>query len=205
MASATDYDARVQETDPDDNSPEPKLPAVKGAKPAGAGFFTVYKHGQGYWTRMGTAFGGILLIVVTALFVHEQAATRLSGAFYTPQVVEAGMNADQITAINTANNIASQHSAQTASYVALGLTAATVIGLALLFWYLLNKPRNADFLISTDVEMKKVQWGTFQELMGSTRIVIFFLAIIVLLLFLIDVGTGLLFQVIGLLKFGILS
>src|SRR4051812_50093945 len=31
-----------------------------------AGFFTIYKKGQGYWTRMGTAIGaGLLCILVT--------------------------------------------------------------------------------------------------------------------------------------------
>ena len=196
MSSATDIPTKV-ETDPDEG-PEPQLPTVKPAQ--SGGFFTVYKRGQGYWTRMGTAIGGLLLLIVTAMFVHEQSATRLAGAFYTPQVVTAGMTPDQQIAVNSANNAASAHSAQVAQYVSLGLTAAVVVALGILFWVLLNKPRNADFLIATDSEMKKVQWGTRAELISSTRIVIIFLAAIVLLLFLIDLLTGQLFYQMGLIK-----
>lgn len=196
MSSATDIPAKV-ETDPDEG-PEPQLPAIKPAK--SGGFFTVYKSGQGKWTRYGTAFGAILLVIVTAMFVHEQTAARLAGAFYTPEVVPVGATVEQIEKINTANAIASSQSAQTAQYVSLGLTAAVVAGLAILFWSIMNKPRNADFLIATDSEMKKVQWGTRAELIGSTRIVILFLAAIVLLLFLIDLLTGSLFYQIGLIK-----
>jgi len=185
------------ETDPDEG-PEPQLPAIRSAK--GGGFFTVYKRGQGYWTRMGTAIGGLLLIVVTAMFVHEQTATRLSGAFYTPQTIPIGATVEQITQINAANQTGATHSAQVAQYVSIGLTAATVVGLAILFWWLMNKPRNADFLIATDSEMKKVQWGTRAELIGSTRIVIIFLAVIVLVLFLIDLIAGTLFYQMGLIK-----
>ena len=185
------------ETDPDEG-PEPQLPAIRSSK--SSGFFSVYKRGQGYWTRMGTAIGGLLLIVVTAMFVHEQTATRLSGAFYTPQTIPLGATVDLITKINAANQAGATHSAQVAQYVSVGLTIASVIGLALLFWWLMNRPRNADFLIATDSEMKKVQWGTRQELIGSTRVVILFIAVIVLALFLIDLIAGTVFYQMGLIK-----
>ena len=77
--------------------------------------------------------------------------------------------------------------------VAAGLIAA---------WVLMNKPRSADFLIATDAEMKKVNWPTRSELMGSTRIVILFMFAIAMILFVIDLVTGFAFQAIGLLKFG---
>src|SRR6187551_3230026 len=37
-------------------TPEPQRPA-----PARPGFFSIYKKGQGYWTRVGTAIGAGLL------------------------------------------------------------------------------------------------------------------------------------------------
>jgi preprotein translocase subunit SecE len=80
-----------------------------------------------------------------------------------------------------------------------------VLVLGIIAWRLMNKPRNVDFLIATDVEMKKVNWTSRRELFGSTRIVITFLFMIALILFLIDIGTGTFFQLIGLLKFGPLS
>ena len=48
--------------------------------------------------------------------------------------------------------------------------------------------------------MKKVNWTSREELIGSTRIVILFLFVIALLLFLIDVLTGSLFYQMGLIK-----
>src|SRR5947207_14481895 len=39
-------------------------------KPAGPGFFGIYKKSQGYWTRMGTAFGAALLGGLTAYNVY---------------------------------------------------------------------------------------------------------------------------------------
>ncbi|MEX0654792.1 MAG: preprotein translocase subunit SecE [Phycisphaeraceae bacterium] len=41
-----------------------------------------------------------------------------------------------------------------------------------LLFYLLNKPRIADFMIATEAEMKKVNWPTRREVIGSTWIVI---------------------------------
>ncbi len=47
-----------------------------GRKPAsaagGAGFFTVYKPGQGYYTRLGTAIGGGAVIVFGANYLYGQ-------------------------------------------------------------------------------------------------------------------------------------
>src|SRR5207249_4050604 len=46
---------------------------VKTDRPSGGGgFFTIYKSGQGYWTRLGTALGAALILAFTAYFVWEQ-------------------------------------------------------------------------------------------------------------------------------------
>jgi preprotein translocase SecE subunit len=57
----------------------------------------------------------------------------------------------------------------------------------------MNKPSNADFLIATDSEMKKVNWTSRKELIGSTKVVIFFMVIIASVLFVIDVLMGYVF------------
>jgi preprotein translocase SecE subunit len=67
------------------------------------------------------------------------------------------------------------------------------------FW-VINKPYNADFLIATDSEMKKVNWTSKQELIGSTKVVIFFVVCITVLLFAIDILFGYLFFWVGVLK-----
>ena len=42
----------------------------------------------------------------------------------------------------------------------------------------MNKPTNVDFLIATDSEMKKVNWTSRKELIGSTKVVIVFMFLI---------------------------
>ena len=69
------------------------------------------------------------------------------------------------------------------------LTALTLV-LAGVAWYLINRPKNAEFLIETDQEMKKVAWPTWFELIGSTRVVIIFMFFIAFVLFMYDVIFG---------------
>ena len=137
------------------------------------GFFHIYKKGQGYWTRMGTAASALLLALLTASFLYQ----------HVPDWMMAfGM---------TANN------ARTAAF---GVIIAFLAAFALLVWWLMNKPTNADFLIATDSEMKKVNWTTRRELMGSTKIVIIFMFLIAILLFVFDIIFGYLFFYMGVLK-----
>jgi preprotein translocase SecE subunit len=149
----------------DDEGPEDDraLPSP-GAQ---GGFFTVYKKGQGYYTRLGTALCAGLLIVVLGLFVYEQTAI-FSGS-------------------------------QTKTIPAIATGIVVLIG-ALVAWRVMNKPKAVDFLISTDSEMKKVNWTSREELIGSTKIVILFLFVIALALFLIDLIAGGVFYKMGLIK-----
>src|SRR5690349_7504465 len=52
--------------------PKPDYSGPSTPRPAGHGFFAIYKKGQGYWTRMGTALGALLLGGLTAynLYVY---------------------------------------------------------------------------------------------------------------------------------------
>ncbi len=61
----------------------------------------------------------------------------------------------------------------------------------------MNKPTNVDFLIATDSEMKKVNWTSRKELIGSTKIVILFMFFIALFLFLYDLFFQLIFYLSG--------
>ncbi len=153
---------------------------------------------------MGTAIGAAMLLTVFTIFVYTQTKVLLASSFYTP-VSETNVAPEALAAIRKTNSEGATRSIETANNVAVGATAAVIVLGGLLAWRLMNKPRNVDFLVSTDVEMKKVNWPTKTELYGSTKIVIIFLFIIALILFLIDVGTGVFFQIIGLLKFGPLS
>jgi preprotein translocase subunit SecE len=56
------------------------------------------------------------------------------------------------------------------------------IGLSVLFMWMVNKPNIADFMISAEGEMKKVNWSTKQEVAVSTIVVISVVIILAVLL-----------------------
>ena len=136
------------------------------AVPAGPGFFTIYKKGQGYWTRMGTALGAMLLGLLTAWNLY----------YYLPAVIGITRGA------------------------AATVAGVFLAGFAALVWWLTNKPSNVDFLIATDSEMRKVNWTSRRELIGSTKVVIVFMLIIAMTLFVIDVFFGMIMYAIGVLR-----
>jgi len=162
----------------DDERDEREEREERGQKPieyrapggsVGGGFFHVYKSGQGYWTRMGTAAGLGLVGLLTANFLYSELPPRI----------------DYL-----------QHHHNVALAVAAGFLA--VFGLVV--WYYINKPVTADFLIATDLEMKKVNWTSRKELLGSTKVVIIFMFLIATILFVTDVIFGYFFWLIRVLE-----
>jgi preprotein translocase SecE subunit len=135
------------------------------------GFFTIYKKGQGYWTRMGTAIGAGLLGVLITWQIYR----------YVPAFVSAS---------------------EPGRGQRIGLIAAGVFAVVYAFiaWRLMNKPANADFLIATDSEMKKVNWTSRRELVGSTKVVILFMFAIAAILFVLDLIFNTLFYSIRVLE-----
>ena len=82
----------------------------------------------------------------------------------------------------------------------IGIVVGFLAAFSLFVFWLINKPSNADFLIATDSEMKKVNWTTRKELIGSTKVVIGFMFLVAFLLFFFDVIFGYFFYLIGVLK-----
>ena len=68
------------------------------------------------------------------------------------------------------------------------------------FHYITNRPTNVDFLIATDSEMKKVNWSTRAELIGSTKVVILFVLLIAVALFVFDTIFSTIFYLMHVLK-----
>lgn len=146
---------------------------------AGGGFFAVYKKGQGYWTRMLTAAGAILIILMAANFLWRQLPVLLTPTDLTGVEGERAAHFyRQVTAV---------------------VCAVWVAGMSLLAWMVMNRPTSADFLIATDSEMKKVNWTSRQELIGSTKVVIFFMFMIAAVLFLLDMYFTRVFYLAGVL------
>ena len=166
-------------------------PARREDKSSAPGFFTIYKKGQGKWTRLGTGLAAALIIGLTVAFLYQQLPIWLRPAI-VPTLPES-MPAEQRSAA-----IASAEG--TVRAISLGVCAAVLAGAALLAWRLMNKPEHADFLIATDSEMKKVNWTSRRELIGSTKVVILFMFLIAAILFLIDILFGYVFYAINVLK-----
>jgi preprotein translocase SecE subunit len=69
MASDDAVATGAEEPDEESRRPEPQQP--RAAAPSGGGFFTIYKKGQGKWTRLGTVFAAAILGIMTALAMYE--------------------------------------------------------------------------------------------------------------------------------------
>jgi preprotein translocase SecE subunit len=75
----------------------------------------------------------------------------------------------------------------TARYIAAALALVFLAGLgSTIFWVLGRNSRTVDFLIATEGEMKKVNWSTRREVVGSTTAVIVTAVIIAVFCFGID-------------------
>ena len=70
------------------------------------------------------------------------------------------------------------------------------VALAWFVYWASNKPSLADFLIASEGELKKVSWSTRQQVIASTMIVVFVVALMSVLLGAIDVIFRLFFDVV---------
>ncbi len=70
------------------------------------------------------------------------------------------------------------------------------------FWLLGKNRRACDFLIATEGEMKKVNWTTRKDIIGSTKVVIFVTIALAVMLFVVDLLFILFFNWIGVLEAG---
>ena len=78
--------------------------------------------------------------------------------------------------------------------VRYGIPTLVVVGMAWLMFWLVNRPKTADFLIATESEMKKVSWSSKKEIIGSTKVVIVFTFVLAAILYSTDVIFAALFS-----------
>ncbi|WP_432798979.1 preprotein translocase subunit SecE [Poriferisphaera sp. WC338] len=83
-----------------------------------------------------------------------------------------------------------------------GMALATVIIFGSFLFWIMNKPNVAEFMIATEAEMKKVNWPSRHEIVGSTVVVIAGTLLMAGLLFVINLAFGAFFrwELIGVLK-----
>ncbi len=131
---------------------------------------SIYKPGQGYYTRMLTAVGvGVIVLSGVAWFWEKMTA------------IEAIPDDQEL-------------------FYQAGMAVGVIAFFGALVFFILNKPRIADFMIATEAEMKKVNWPSKKEIIGSTWVVICGTAFMAILLFLINIGFADLFRRIGVLE-----
>ena len=92
--------------------------------------------------------------------------------------------------------------ASKAKTVSVAIIGGLLVIYGLIVFWLMNKASNADFLIATDSEMKKVNWTSRRELIGSTKVVVIFMFLTALFLFLCDIVFIFIMRLINVLKFG---
>jgi len=165
---ADDAPEEREEREQKESSVPYRSPSAREPARDQAGFFHIYKSGQGYWTRMGTVGGAALIVLLVGNFFYTYLPTWSDTLHAHPRIMIA---------------------------VVLGI----VVALSLLIFRFINKPTNVDFLIATDSEMKKVNWTSRRELIGSTKVVVLFVFLITAILFLIDVLFGYFFYFIKVL------
>ena len=134
------------------------------------GGMSIYKPGQGYYTRMGTAIGAGVLLAGLWNFMYGEMEVYVDPD--TPWTM----------------------------YLQIGVPALVVVAMgALVYWLVGKNRRTCDFLILTEGEMKKVSWSTGREVVGSTKVVIFVVIAMTLLLFCVDYVFIRFFRLIGVL------
>ncbi len=86
-------------------------------------------------------------------------------------------------------------------YLQAGVAGVVILlGAVIVFWFTGSNKKMVDFLVATDGEMKKVNWSTKKEIIGSTQVVIVAAVLISLILFIIDIGFSNFFRMIGVLE-----
>lgn len=132
--------------------------------------FGFYKKGQGYYTRLCTALAGGVLSILGCYALYLK-LEGLRGA-------EAGA---------------------LGSWLRVCIPLVLFAILAFTIFKMVNMHKFADFMISTEGEMKKVSWSSKKEIIGSTKIVIITVFTLAILLACVDFGFAWLFRAIGVL------
>ena len=129
----------------------------------------IYKQGQGYWVRLMSAIGFGLLSLMGVAWLWDQ------------------VNGIQIGDIEPV-------------FVSAAVTIIVMLACGSIGYYLIGrKPRMVDFMIATEGEMKKVNWSTRREVVGSTILVILLTLFIALFCQIADLGFSAFFQWAGVL------
>ena len=127
--------------------------------------FNIYKRGQGKHTRLCSAFGLALIICLGCYRLYSKLDATDFG-------------------IGTKGEM----------WIATMVPVILFVVLALIIFWLVNKPSVADFMISAEGEMKKVSWSSRKEIGVSTVVVICVVAIFGVLFWITDLFFAIFFM-----------
>lgn len=135
---------------------------ASGAKPVhgtirSSGGMRIYKPGQGFYTRIGTAIGAGVLAVAGAVWLFGELEALMDRQWAGFLYVQYG--------------------------VSVGFLAVMAL---LIYWVVGLSAKTNDFFIATEGEMKKVNWSTRREVIRSTKVVIVTVVLLAIILFLVD-------------------
>lgn len=119
--------------------------------------YNIYKRGQGKYTRLCSAFTLAIIIGMGCMRLYR--------------ILEA----------STTNS-----SSRVSLWVVTMIPAGLFVSLVFLSFWLVNKPKIADFMIAAEGEMKKVSWSSRQEIAVSTAVVIIVVILMTILLGMTD-------------------
>lgn len=85
-------------------------------------------------------------------------------------------------------------------YVAYGVPLVILAAAFILMYWIINRPRSADFMIATEGEMKKVSWSSKKEIVGGTKVVIVTTLLLAVLLWAVDLAFSFFFKSLGVLQ-----
>jgi len=83
---------------------------------------------------------------------------------------------------------------------AAGVGLMLLLGSLAIYWLVGVRPSTSEFLINTDGEMKKVNWSSRKDIIGSTQVVIVWSLLIAGGLFVVDTIFAQFFRLVGILR-----
>ncbi|MGY8753578.1 MAG: preprotein translocase subunit SecE [Phycisphaerales bacterium] len=130
----------------------------------------IYKQGQGYWVRLMSAIGFGLLVMMGVIWLWDQIG---------------GIQIGELESV----------------YVQGGVSVIVIAICGLVGYQLIGrKPKLVDFMIATEGEMRKVNWSTRREIVGSTILVILLTLFIAIFCKIVDLAFSTFFQWIDVLQ-----
>lgn len=155
--------------------PQPPAPATV-RKPAAGSPFRIYKSGQGVYVRWGSAGAAAVVAIAGVAFLAEQLTRFGFGSSGLSQTIQTL------------------------------IPVAVLVSFAYLIFRFVGQHHGVvDFMIATEGEMRKVNWSTRKQIIGHTKVVIFTVLILGLILFVVDVLFMVFFSGIGVLRVDLLG